>query len=101
MTEQPGESSPGKHAGPPQRQPRARRGKDPDHPGGPHRRGQHGSNLSSWSVVAIVLAGFLVWGIGMVLGPDWRLVWIGAALVPVGLIVGATLSRVGLGAPRH
>ncbi len=89
MTEQPGESSPGKHAGPPQRQPPARRGKDPDHPGGPHRRGQHGSNLSSWSVVVIVL------------GPDWRLVWIGAALVPVGLIVGATLSRVGLGAPRH
>lgn len=96
MTEQRGSSPHGAHAA------RHRRpGERQDHPGGPHPRGAHGSSPASWSVVAIVLAGFVVWGIGMVLGPNWTLVWIGTALVPLGLLVGAVLSKAGLGAPRH
>lgn len=72
-----------------------------DHPGGKHPKGQHGSNPAAWAVVAVVLAGFMVWGIGMVTGPSWTLVWIGVALVPVGLLVGTILSRLGFGATSH
>lgn len=76
-----------------------RRGDQPGHPGDTHGRGAHGSNTAAWVLVAILLVGFVVWGIGMVTGPEWTLVWIGAALVPVGLLVGWGLSKAGHGAP--
>lgn len=78
-----------------------RHGDQPGPPGFTHGKGGHGSNPAAWVLVAILLAGFVVWAIGMVTGPEWTLVWIGAALVPVGVLVGWVLSRTGHGAPRH
>jgi len=62
---------------------------------------QHGSSPAAWAVVAITLVGFVVGGIGMVLGPDWVLFWIGVGLIPVALVVGTVLSAAGMGSrPR-
>ncbi len=61
----------------------------------------HGASPASWAAVAILLVGFAVWAIGMVIGPNWTLVWVGVALVPLGVLVGYILSRFGLGAAQH
>ena len=65
----------------------------------PH--GNHGSSPAAWSAVAVLLAAFVVWAIGMVIGPNWTLVWIGVALVPVGVLVGFVMSRMGKGSTSH
>ncbi len=57
----------------------------------------HGSSPAAWAVVVITLVGFVVGGIGMVLGPDWTVFWIGVALVPVALVVGKVLAAAGMG----
>lgn len=52
----------------------------------------HGSTPAAWTAVTICLVGFTVGGIGMVLGPNWVLVWIGLALLPISGIVGKVMS---------
>jgi hypothetical protein len=42
----------------------------------------------SWVVVALVILGFLVGGLGLMAGPSWWLFWTGAGLVLVGIVVG-------------
>lgn len=59
--------------------------------------GGHGSTPAAWTGVGIVIVGFLVGAVGMLLGPDWRVFWIGAALVAVGPLVGRLMSAAGLG----
>ena len=60
---------------------------------------QHGSTPAAWTAVVIVIAGVLVGAVALVIGPNWLLFWIGAALVPVGALVGKVMQAMGLGDP--
>ena len=46
-------------------------------------RSHHGRPVS-WVAVSIMMAAFLVGGLGLVLGPAWWLFWAGAAMCAVG-----------------
>ena len=43
----------------------------------------HGRPVS-WVAVSIIMAGFLVGGLGLVIGPTWWLFWVGAGAAIVG-----------------
>ena len=43
----------------------------------------HGRTVS-WVAVSIIMAGFLVGGLGLVFGPTWWLFWVGAGAAIVG-----------------
>lgn len=59
----------------------------------------HGSNPAAWTTVLLVLAGFVVGGVALVLDPiNWIVFWVGAALVPVAVIVGKVMAAMGMGA---
>ena len=57
----------------------------------------HGNTPAAWTAVLVILVGFVVGGIGLVLG-SWLTFWVGVALVPIGAIVGKVMQRMGLGA---
>ena len=57
----------------------------------------HGSSPAAWTAVIIMLAAFSVATVAFIVGMVW-LVWVGVALVFVGLIVGAVLTKLGYGA---
>lgn len=65
--------------------------------GAPH--DDHGSTPAAWSTVGIIIAAFVVAGIGLV-SEVWWLVWVGAALMPVAVIVGVVMGSLGYGAER-
>lgn len=44
----------------------------------------HGGRPKSWVTVAIMLAGFIVGGAGLTMGPSWVVFWVGAAMVAGG-----------------
>ena len=44
----------------------------------------HGGRPSSWLAVTVLLAGFVIGGLGLVIGPTWALFWAGVAVVAVG-----------------
>jgi fatty acid desaturase len=44
----------------------------------------HGGRVSSWLTVAVMLVGFVIGGLGLVIGPAWALFWVGIAVVAVG-----------------
>jgi hypothetical protein len=51
----------------------------------------HGHNtgrFTSWLAVAIMIAGFIVGGLGLILGPNWPLFWAGVGVIAVGGIYG-------------
>ena len=50
----------------------------------------HGRS-ASWVVTAIVIAGFIVGGIALPIGPTWWLFWTGAGIVVLGTIIGAAV----------
>jgi hypothetical protein len=60
----------------------------------------HGNTPAAWMAVAIILVGFVLGGIGLIVG-SWLLFWIGVILWPVGGIVGVVLQKLGFGAARH
>jgi hypothetical protein len=43
----------------------------------------HGRTVS-WVAVSIIMAGFLVGGLGLIFGPTWWLFWVGAAAAVIG-----------------
>jgi hypothetical protein len=57
----------------------------------------HGNTPAAWTAVLVILVGFVVGGIGLVVG-SWLTFWVGVALVPIGAIVGKVMQRMGLGA---
>ncbi|HET8561204.1 MAG TPA: HGxxPAAW family protein [Marmoricola sp.] len=57
----------------------------------------HGNTPAAWTAVIIGLAAFVVGGIGL-MASSMVVFWIGVALAPIALIVGAVMSRMGLGA---
>ena len=61
----------------------------------------HGNTPAAWTGVVIILVGFFVGGLGLVLGMD-LMFWAGLALLPIGVIVGKIMQKMGLGAePVH
>jgi hypothetical protein len=57
----------------------------------------HGNTPAAWTAVAVALAGFVVGGIGLMVG-NMMVFWIGVALAPVAVIIGAIMSKMGYGA---
>jgi len=51
--------------------------------GGPATETYHGRTVS-WVAVSIVMAAFLVGGLGLILGPIWWLFWVGVGMCAVG-----------------
>jgi hypothetical protein len=58
----------------------------------------HGNTPAAWTGVTIMLIGWVVGGIGLVTDGAGLLFWIGVALQPIGLVVGAVMSKMGMGA---
>lgn len=57
----------------------------------------HGNTPAAWTGVTIMLLGFVVGGIGLVMG-SMLVFWIGVAMLPIGLIAGKVMSMMGMGA---
>jgi hypothetical protein len=51
----------------------------------------HHGRPASWVTTCIVVIGFLLGGIALCVGPAWWLFWTGAAIVVLGVIVGAAV----------
>ncbi|MFC5752962.1 HGxxPAAW family protein [Actinomadura rugatobispora] len=65
--------------------------------------GSHAGRPSSWIAVGIMVAGFIVGGVALCVGPSWIMFWAGVAIVVVGFIVGGAVhifSDVVVDAPR-
>ncbi|WP_375406193.1 HGxxPAAW family protein [uncultured Amnibacterium sp.] len=62
--------------------------------------GGHGSSPAAWTAVVIMLIGFTVATAALFLDVI-PLVFIGAAIIPIGLIVGGVMKAVGLGVGGH
>jgi len=62
--------------------------------------GGHGSSPAAWTAVVIMLIGITISTAALFLNVI-PLVWLGAVLIPVGLIVGGILKAVGLGVGGH
>ena len=60
----------------------------------------HGNTPAAWTGVLLMLLGFVVGGIGLVIG-SMPVFWVGVALNPLGIIVGKVMQKMGLGAEQH
>lgn len=56
----------------------------------------HGSTPAAWTLSLTIVLGSVVAGIGVII-PNLTVAIIGAALVPVGIILGIVLKKMGLG----
>ena len=61
----------------------------------------HGSSPAAWTGVVIALAGFVLGAIALVIGPNWVMFAIAAALLPLAAIVAKIMSAAGLGEPSR
>lgn len=59
----------------------------------------HGNTPAAWTGVTIMLLGFVVGGIGLVIG-NMPMFWVGVALQPIGLVAGKIMQVMGLGAEQ-
>jgi hypothetical protein len=60
----------------------------------------HGNTPAAWTAVVVALVGFVVAGIGLMVG-SMTMFWIGVVLVPIALVVLAALTKMGYGTSRH
>ncbi|TDB87507.1 hypothetical protein E1264_14395 [Actinomadura sp. KC216] len=66
--------------------------------------GSHAGRPKSWVAVSIIFVGFVVGGVGLVMGPDWIVFGAGAALTVLGGIVALAvdiMTDVVADEPRH
>ncbi|GAA0560003.1 HGxxPAAW family protein [Actinomadura livida] len=49
--------------------------------------GSHAGRPKSWVAVSIIFIGFVIGGVGIVMGPDWIVFGIGAAVTVIGGII--------------
>ena len=56
----------------------------------------HGNTPAAWTAVVVALAGFVVGGIGLMMG-NMTLFWVGVVLAPVALIVLGVMNKMGYG----
>ena len=60
----------------------------------------HGNSPGAWAMVALVLVGFVAGCVGLL--ADWSVVvWIGVALMAVGVVVGFVAGKAGAGRGQH
>lgn len=59
----------------------------------------HGNTTAAWVTVTLVVLGGLVAALGVIAPLLW-LVWVGAAVIVVGLVAGRVLATLGFGQPR-
>lgn len=60
----------------------------PQTPGAPVSYPGHFSGRAvSWFAVSLIMVGFLVGGLGLIIGPTWWAFWLGAGLAVVGLLL--------------
>lgn len=57
----------------------------------------HGNTPAAWAAVVVLIAAFVVGGVGLMLG-SMTMFWVGVALAPIGIIIGAVMSKMGYGA---
>ena len=65
--------------------------------------GSHVGRPSSWITVNVMLVGFIIGGLGLVLGPSWPLFWVGVAVTALGGVLALAVgifSDVVVYAPR-
>jgi hypothetical protein len=72
-----------------------------DNPGDKHGSGQqaghdHGNTPAAWTAVVVGLAGFVVGGIGLMIG-SMTTFWIGVVLAPLALVVLGVMNKMGYG----
>ena len=58
----------------------------------------HGHTLAAWFTTIVVVVGSILAGVAMCVSAMW-LIWVGAAIVVVGLVGGKVLSAAGYGQP--
>ncbi len=51
----------------------------------------HHGRPASWVAVSIIVAGFIIGGIALPVGPVWWLFWTGAGIVVIGALVAASI----------
>ncbi|MDO5492701.1 MAG: HGxxPAAW family protein [Nesterenkonia sp.] len=56
----------------------------------------HGSTPAAWALCATVVLGSLLIGLSLI-AESWVMAWIGIALIPVALIIGMVMKRMGYG----
>ena len=56
----------------------------------------HGNTPAAWTGVLIVLAGFVIGGLGLVI-ESMPLFWADVACAPLGAVVGLVMGKMGLG----
>ena len=81
-----------------------------DNPGDKHGGGHaqyagdnHGNTPAAWTAVVVGLAGFVVGGVGLMIG-NMTVFWVGVVLAPLALIVLGVMNKMGYGnegATRH
>jgi len=59
----------------------------------------HGNTPAAWTGVLVILVGFVVGGLGLVIG-SWPMFWVGVVIGVLGPIVGKVMQRMGLGAEQ-
>jgi hypothetical protein len=52
--------------------------------GPPYEHEAHHGSPASWVAVSIIIAGFIIGGLSLPIGPTWWLFWTGAAIVVIG-----------------
>lgn len=57
----------------------------------------HGNTPAAWTAVTIGLLAFVVGGVGLMLY-SMTMFWVGLAMLPIALIAGVVMSRMGYGA---
>jgi hypothetical protein len=61
----------------------------------------HGNTPAAWTAVVVALAGFVVGGIGLMMG-SMTVFWVGVVLAPVALVVLGVMNKMGYGSEtRH
>lgn len=57
----------------------------------------HGNTPAAWTAVTIGLLAFVVGGVGLMAG-SMTFFWVGLIMLPIALVVGVVMSRLGYGA---
>lgn len=60
----------------------------------------HGHSVAGWTAVATATLGVILVTLGVVVGP-FTLVWVGAAVIVVAIILAPVLHKAGLGPKPH